>query len=120
MGRRESAGDARFAISFVGLGYQLTPAFHVSGAYYRYQQSGNVTTQFQDTPVRLGGGNADSIALVGDYALSKRTSVYVEADIVHARGGAVGRETEYWAGTPATDVDDTTRIGVMVGMRHHF
>lgn len=120
MGRRESAGDARFAISFVGLGYQLTPAFDVSGAYYRYQQSGDVTTQFQDTPVRLGGGNADSIALVGDYALSKRTSVYVEADIVHARGGAVGRETEYWAGTPATDVDDSTRIGVMVGMRHHF
>ena len=68
----------------------------------------------------LGSGNADSIAVVADYALSKRTSLYLEADAVHARGGAVGRETEYWAGTPATDVDSSTRIGVMLGMRHQF
>ncbi len=83
-------------------------------------QNGNVATQFQDVPVPLGSGNADSIALVADYALSKRTHVYVEADAARARGGAVGRETEYWAGTPALDVDSTTRLGVMVGMRHHF
>lgn len=120
MGRRESAGDARFNIAFAGLGYQLTPALHVSGAYYRYWQGGNVTTQFQDVPALLGSGNADSIAVVADYALSKRTSVYLEADAVHARGGAVGRETEYWAGAPAAGVDRTTRVGVMLGMRHHF
>jgi predicted porin len=120
MGRRESAGDARYNISFVGLGYPLTPALHLSGAYYRYRQSGDVTTQFQDTPVHLGGGNADSVAFVADYAFSKRTSLYLEADVVHARGGTVGRETEYWAGTPVTDVSRSTRVGVMVGMRHHF
>jgi predicted porin len=120
MGRRESAGGSRFAIAFAGLGYQVTPALHLSGAYYRYWQGGNVTTQFQDVPALLGSGNADSIAVVADYALSKRTSLYLEADAVHARGGAVGRETEYWAGTPATDVPDSTRVGVMVGMRHHF
>jgi predicted porin len=120
MGRRESASDAQFDISFVGLGYQVTPALHLSGAYYRYQQRGGVTTQFQDKPVLLGSGNADSIALVGDYALSRRTSVYVEADVVYARGGTVGRETEYWAGTPVTDLDSTTRVGVMIGMRHTF
>ncbi|ESJ24847.1 porin [Cupriavidus sp. HPC(L)] len=120
MGRRESATDARHAIAFAGLGYQLTPALHLSGAYYRYWQNGNVATQFQDVPVPLGSGNADSIAVVADYALSKRTHVYVEADAARARGGAVGRETEYWAGTPALDVDSTTRVGVMVGMRHHF
>ncbi|MCY1216567.1 Outer membrane porin protein precursor [compost metagenome] len=120
MGRRESAGDARFNIAFAGLGYQLTPALHLSGAYYRYWQGGNVTTQFQDVPALLGSGNADSIAVVADYALSRRTSVYLEADAVHARGGAVGRETEYWAGTPAAGVDRSTRVGVMLGMRHQF
>lgn len=120
MGRRESAGDARFNIAFVGLGYQLTPALHLSGAYYRYWQSGDVTTQFQEVPVHLGSGNADSVAFVADYAFSKRTSVYLETDVVHARGGTVGRETEYWAGSPATNVSRSTRVGVMVGMRHHF
>lgn len=120
MGRRESAGDARFAIAFAGLGYQLTPALHLSGAYYRYWQRGNVTTQFQDVPALLGSGNADSVAVVLDYSLSKRTVLYVEADAVRARDGAVGRETEYWAGTPAAGVDSQTRVGVMVGMRHHF
>ena len=120
LGRRESANDARYGMAYAGLGYQVTPALHVSGAYYRYQQSGNVTTQFQDVPVHLGSGNADSVALVADYAFSKRTSVYVEADMVLARGGTVGRETEYWAGTPVTDVSRSTRVGAMVGMRHQF
>ncbi|WP_454711658.1 porin [Cupriavidus nantongensis] len=125
MGRRESARQqtadgARFDIAFAGLGYQLTPALHLSGAYYRYWQRGNVTTQFQQVPVLLGGGNADSVALVADYALSRRTSLYLEADVVRARGGAVGRETEYWAGTPAAGVARSTRVGAMLGMRHHF
>ncbi|SDC81868.1 Outer membrane protein (porin) [Cupriavidus sp. YR651] len=120
MGQRESASDARFGMSFVGLGYQLTPALHLSGAYYRYQQSGDVTTKSQVVPIALGSGSADSVALVADYALSRRTSLYLEADVVYARDGAVGRETEYWAGTPVLDDDSTTRVGVMLGMRHQF
>ncbi|SOY94629.1 Porin, Gram-negative type [Cupriavidus taiwanensis] len=120
MGRRETNPDARFWIAFVGLGYQLTPALHLSGAYYRYQQSGTVTTQFQATPLVLGSGNADAISAVADYALSKRTSLFLEADATFARGGTVGRETEYWAGTPVTDVRSTTRVGVMAGVRHVF
>ncbi len=120
MGRREAAGDARFGIGFVGVGYQLTPALHVSGAYYHYRQRGDVTTQFQATPVWLGGGRADSVAAVLDYALSKRTSLFLEADATRARGGAVGRETEYWGGQPLSGVDSTTRVGVMAGIRHLF
>jgi len=120
MSRRETSPSARFNITFVGLGYQLTPALHLSGAYYRYQQSGNVTTQFQTVPVPLGSGNADAASMVADYALSKRTSLFLEADATWARGGAVGRETEYWGGTPVTDVHHTTRVGVMAGVRHLF
>lgn len=120
MGRRESAGDARFGISFAGLGYRLTPAWHLSGAYYRYAQRGGVRTQFQAALLSLGSGNADVFAAVADYALSKRTSAFLEADATIARGGAVGRETEYWGGAPVTDVDKSTRIGVMLGLRHQF
>lgn len=120
MGRRESGTQSRFAISFAGLGYQLTPALHVSGAYYRYQQNGNVGTQFQPTRVPLGKGHADVMAAVADYALSKRTNLYLEADVTRSRGGAVGRETEYWAGVPTTGVPSSTRVGMMVGIRHSF
>lgn len=120
MGRRESAGDARFAISFVGLGYGLTPSLHLSGAYYRYRQNGDVTTQFQAVPVLLGRGSADVLAAVADYALSKHTSLFLEGDATAASKGAVGRETEYWGATPVTDLGHTTRIGVMLGMRHQF
>lgn len=120
MGRRETEGNARFGIAFVGIGYQLTPTLHLSGAYYRYQQRGNVTTQFQQTPIQVGGGNADAFAAVADYALSKRTSLFLEADATIARGGTVGRETEYWGGRPVTGVDRSTRVGVMAGIRHVF
>lgn len=120
MGRRESTGDARFGISFIGLGYRLTPALHLSGAYYHYGQKGGVRTQFQAAPVLLGRGNADVVAAVADYAFSKRTSAFLEADATVARDGAVGRETEYWGGAPVTDVGRSTRIGVMLGLRHQF
>ncbi len=120
MGRREDVGNASFALGFAGLGYQLTPALHLSGAYYRYQQSGNVTTQFQALPVQLGSGNADAVAMVADYALSRRSSLFLQADATWARGGAVGRETEYWAGSPVTTVSHSSRVGVMLGMRHQF
>lgn len=75
---------------------------------------------FQAAPLSLGSGNADVFAAVADYAFSKRTSAFLEADATVARGGAVGRETEYWGGTPVTDVGKSTRIGVMLGLRHQF
>lgn len=120
LGRQESAGDARFSLSFVGLGYQLTPALHLSGAYYRYGQNAGVTTQFQPTPLRLGSGHADVFAMVADYALSKRTSLFFEADVNDAHDGAVGRETEYWGSGPVTGVAHARRTGVMLGIRHQF
>lgn len=120
MGRHEDAGAARFGIYFAGLGHQAMPALHLSAAYYRYQQGGGVTTQFQATSQWLGGGSADAVAAVADYAFSKRTSLFLEVDAVRARGGAAGRETEYWGGSPVTASAGTTRFGVMLGMRQIF
>lgn len=120
MGRHDTAQRPRYSITYVGLGYQATPFLHLSGAYYRYQQRGNVTTVYQAVPLLLRSGNGDIVAAVADYALSKRTSLFFELDATRARGGAVGRETEYWSGQPATGISSTTRIGVMTGMRHLF
>jgi len=120
MGRHESAGDARFLISFIGLGYQLTPALHLSGAFYRYVQGGGVTTQFQAAPILLGRGRTNVFAAVADYALSKRTSLFLEADVNDAHDGAVGRETEYWGSGPVLGIGHAARKGVMVGLRHQF
>lgn len=120
MGRQESAGDARFAISYIGLGYQFTSALHLSGAYYRYTQNGGATTQFQAAPMLLGSGNANVVAVVADYALSKRTSLFFEADVNDGHGGAVGRETEYWGTGPVTGIGHATRKGMMLGLRHQF
>lgn len=120
MRHRERPASARQTISFVGLGYQLTPTMHLSGAYYRYRQNAAVTTQYAATPILLGRGTADALAVVVDYALGKRTSLYLEADAVRARKGAVGRETEYWGGAPVLGVGRSSREGVMFGIRHMF
>lgn len=120
LAHRESASHARQDIAYVGLGRQLTPALHLSGAWYHYRQNRNVTTQYQATPLLLGSGRANALAAVLDYALSKRTSLYLSLDTVRLHDGAVGRETEYWAGAAATGVHRSTRIGTMAGIRHSF
>lgn len=118
--RPKRPGDARFAISFLRLGCGVTPALHLSAAYYHYTQNRSASTQFQPAAVRLGSGNSDVVAVVADHALSTRISVFLEGDATVARNGAVGRETEYWGPAPLTDISRSTRIGVKLGMRHQF
>lgn len=96
--------------------YSLMSSPDALGSY----QIGVRPTQFQATPISLNSGNADAVSAAADYAPSKRTSLFLEADATFARGGTVGRETGYWAGTPVTDVHSTTRVGVMAGIGHLF
>ncbi len=118
LGHRTSASRSHQRISYVGVGYQLSSSTHISGAYYHYRQNRQTTAAGSALP--LGKGHANAFAAVLDYALSKRTSLYLEADVTHMRGGAVGRESEYWGGTPITSTDKSTRTGVMAGIRHAF
>jgi predicted porin len=135
---RESGGsDRKRDLLFGGLSYQATPALSLSGGYYHYKQSdcvgicvstpgaiNNVSgglgmSSSTGYSTAAGKGNADIIALVGNYALSKRSTVYVEVDSTLARDGAARDDVNYWSG----DVPGLTslrRTGIMFGMRHTF
>lgn len=118
LGNRDSANGSAQHISYLGLGYQLGAATHLSGAYYHYRQNRHTTVL--NSPQVLGQGRAHAVAAVLDYALSERTHLYLEADITRMRGGAVGRETHYWGGTPVTTSSHSTRTAAMAGVRHAF
>ncbi|CAN5526572.1 porin [soil metagenome] len=83
----------------MGLTYQFTPALNLGGHYWHMKQDG-VTA--------AGTGKGDFVAVVADYALSKRTDAYVEVDHTKFQGAIT-----YPNGA-------RTRTGTMVGVRHRF
>lgn len=83
----------------VGLTYQITTSFNLGGHYWRAKQTGKTV---------MGDGKGDFFAVVGDYALSKRTDAYVEFD--HTKFGGNIKFTN----------GETSRNGAMVGLRHRF
>ena len=91
------------SIAKLGVGYQLTPQMNLGAHYFRTSQSG--PTVAADTK-----GNFLTVAL--DYALSKRTDVYVEADRTTLKGNANLNG--------GTTVGPKSRNGYTIGMRHRF
>jgi len=135
--RESGASSRKRELLFGGLSYQITPAWSVSGGYYHYKQSdcNGVCTSSPGAVNNVSGGlgmsnstgystgagkgKADIVALVSNYALSKRTTVYVEVDTTMAKDGAARDDVNYWSG----DVPGLTslrRTGVMTGIRHAF
>jgi predicted porin len=92
--------DKRTMVSFGAL-YQLTPQLNLGAHYWKVKQDS--LAGFTD-----GDGTAKFAAAVADYALSKRTDVYVEADRT-----ALGKKLVFANG-------ETSRTGYMVGVRHRF
>ncbi|MET0517698.1 MAG: porin [Burkholderiaceae bacterium] len=84
-----------------GVTYQLTTELNVGGHYWHTTQ----TTQLAALP---GKYKADFLALVADYAFSKRTDAYVEMDYSKFKGTIVLNNGE------------SDRTGFMVGLRHRF
>lgn len=85
----------------VGAAYQLTTQFNL-GAHYWH------STQTHQAVTWPGKSKGDFFAIVGDYAFSKRTDVYVEVDYSKF-GGAVTLSN-----------GATKRGNAMVGLRHRF
>lgn len=83
----------------VGGGYQITPQFNLGAHYWLAKQTGKTTA---------GDGKGHFFAVVADYALSKRTDVYLEVD-----------KTRFKDGMTFTN-GATSRVGTMVGVRHRF
>lgn len=135
--REEGASERSRKMTFGGVSYQATPALSLSGGYYSYRQSdcsgvcvvtagsasnvsggmgSNAATGFA---TGAGRGKADIVALVANYALSKRTSVYLEVDRTDARDGAARDDVNYWWADSA-GLTKLRRTGMMAGLRQSF
>ncbi|WP_321783298.1 porin [Paraburkholderia sp. J94] len=102
------ADSARFQNFEGNIRYALTPALSLAGAYTY-------------TRANLGGGvnpNYNTVALQSDYALSKRTDVYLQGDWQHVSDNSanIGAYLN-GLGSASTRQD---QIAVTVGMRHRF
>ncbi|MBV8261410.1 MAG: porin, partial [Paraburkholderia sp.] len=103
-----NATSARFQNFEGNVRYALTPALSLAGAY-TYTRS------------NFGGGenpNYNTVALQSDYALSKRTDVYLQGDWQHVSSNPqnIGAYLN-GLGSASTRQD---QVAVTVGMRHRF
>ncbi|MBN3856049.1 MULTISPECIES: porin [unclassified Paraburkholderia] len=103
------ANSARFQNFEGNVRYALTPALSLAGAYTY-------------TRANFGGGvnpNYNTVALQSDYALSKRTDVYLQGDWQHVSSNSeVGANLNgLGTGSASTRQD---QVAVTVGMRHRF
>jgi GBP family porin len=102
------ANSARFQNFEGNIRYALTPALSLAGAYTY-------------TRANFGGGvnpNYNTVALQSDYALSKRTDVYLQGDWQHVSANSEGIGAYLnGLGSASTRQD---QVAVTVGMRHRF
>ncbi|MEX3941511.1 porin [Paraburkholderia sp. BR10937] len=103
-----AANSARFQNFEGNIRYALTPALSLAGAYTY-------------TRTNFGGGvnpNYNTVALQSDYALSKRTDVYLQGDWQHVSSNSanIGPFLNGLSGASATQ----DQVAVTVGMRHRF
>jgi len=103
-----NATSARFQNFEGNIRYALTPALSLAGAYTY-------------TRGNFGGGenpNYNTVALQSDYALSKRTDVYLQGDWQHVSSNPqnIGAYLN-GLGSASTRQD---QVAVTVGMRHRF
>ena len=90
----------------VGVGHQLTPRINLGAHYFHTQQSGRTAA---------AEGRANFFTLAADYAFSKRTDAYLEADHTRLQGKNVSL-------TSAAGVENGVqrRTGFTIGLRHRF
>lgn len=83
----------------VGATYQVTPQWNLGAHYWHAKQDGLVAA---------ANGKGDFFAVVADYAFSKRTDAYIEADHTKVGGNLMLANTS------------RKRSNFMVGLRHRF
>jgi len=103
-----NANSARFQNFEGNIRYALTPALSLAGAYTY-------------TRANLGGGvnpNYNSVSLQSDYALSKRTDVYLQGNWQHVSSNSEGIGAFLnGLGSASTRQD---QVAVTAGLRHRF
>jgi predicted porin len=101
-----SGHDVRFSNYEASAAYLVTPAFQVVGGYTLTDVANHSNGQ---------SPRYNQISLMGDYFLSKRTDVYVEAAGQKASSGAPSAQL---AGLSASDTNK--QLALRVGLRHRF
>ena len=98
---------------FGGLVYSVTPMLDLTAAYYRDKYNGNN---------KHADGKADTVVVVADYKLSKRTEVYASYDYTRTGAGDSLQQLYMPSKLSATPnlSDSNTRSGLSVGVRHRF
>ncbi len=108
--RETAAKDHNERVLWAGLRYNLTPLLAVSSGYFKEDLSSN-----------RGASRKDLYMLAATYALSKRTSLFVEMDHSNFRGPEYPSDPigQFVVVAPAT-LAGATRNGTMVGVSHAF
>ncbi|QYY33808.1 porin (plasmid) [Cupriavidus pinatubonensis] len=104
----------RFQNLEVNAKYQLSPSYWV-GAMYTYTWANFNATSGKQHP------NYHTLGLMGDYAFSKRTDVYVQAAYQRVGGDATGTVLDKALVLGAANVSSTeSQFLVRLGIRHFF
>lgn len=94
--------------------YQFTPAFYV-GAMYTYTRADCNTTTGRQHP------NYQTVGLMADYNLSKRTDVYLQGAYQHVGGDKTGTVLDVAYVPGADDVSSNrNQLLVRAAIRHKF
>jgi len=101
-----SGGALRFANYEASLRYQLTPATLLSLGYIYTTQRAHTAT--------AGNANYNQLSIGGEYALSKRTDLYLNGIYQHASGSNAWIEG---IGNPSSNGGQFVTVA---GLRHHF
>ena len=119
---------------FGGAQYSITPALLLSGGYFYYEQSActGACTAGQSVAAGSSGsaqygitggggvGHANILSVSAKYFLSKRTTLYAQADTYRLRGGAATDQIYYWTGTDDQHLKSVNQYGLMFGVTHSF
>ncbi|RQZ06851.1 porin [Burkholderia sp. Bp9031] len=109
-----SASNLRFQNFEVNAKYQFTPALY-AGAMYTYTRA----TLSQATGKRHP--NYQSVGLMADYSLSKRTDFYLQGAYQHAGGDATGSVLDVAYVPGASNVSSNgNQLVVRAAIRHRF
>ncbi len=107
---------AKFNNVDVGVKLTLAPALYV-GAAYDYTKGKNIAAQNGEN---IGNQHFNQFSLIADYALSKRTDVYIEGAYQKAAGtSSTGGAAVANIGN-AGDSSNTSQTLLRIAMRHKF
>ncbi|PRX19623.1 putative porin [Paraburkholderia sp. BL18I3N2] len=109
-----SASSLRFQNIELNAKYQFTPAFYL-GALYTYTRATLHTAAGESNP------NYQTIGLMADYFLSKRTDVYLQGAYQHVGGDTTGSVLDVAYVPGANGVSSTqNQLVVRAAIRHKF